>query len=77
MTTVSSPPGSRAVQRGGFLVASSLVDRLRAKWANPAGVAVWSVMAMTPFRFAACPYLLAPTSIQITMPARVLAEPAQ
>jgi len=31
----------------GFLVAGWLVDRLGAKWANAAGVAAWSVMAMT------------------------------
>lgn len=31
----------------GFLAAGWLVDRLGAKWANAAGVAAWSVMAMT------------------------------
>ena len=31
----------------GFLAAGWLVDRLGAKWANVAGVAAWSVMAMT------------------------------
>lgn len=31
----------------GFLIAGWIVDRLGAKWANAAGVAAWSIMAMT------------------------------